>query len=455
MENYPVAKTIIIGGGPGGYEAALVARQLSVDVTLVEADAIGGSAVLTDVVPSKGLVNIAANRLNYRETPEFTHDLPAIDIRNANERLLQLAASQSFDISQRLQSAGVEVIRGTAKVLSANDVEITTADSITSLSADALLVATGAHPRQLPSSNCDGVRILNWKQLYSLQVLPEHLIVIGSGVTGAEFASAYAALGSKVTLVSSRRLVLPNEDEDAARVIESIFQKRGITVYNELRAESVVRTEDAVVVSLSNGVDIKGSHCLVAVGSVPNTISLGLDDVGVKCSEQGFIEVDAVSRTNIQGIYAAGDCTGMLMLASVAAMQGRIAMRHAFGQGVQPLDLSTVASTVFTIPEIASVGVSARDAASKNCTFVTLPLKTNARAKMQNVDDGFIKLICHNDSRIVMGAVVVAPAASELIFALSLAVKMRLRVQEVADTLTVYPSLSGSIAEAARQLRVN
>lgn len=450
-----MAKTIIIGGGPGGYEAALVARQLEVDVTLVEADAVGGAAVLTDVVPSKGLVNIAANRLNYLETPEFTHDLREIDITKVNERLIQLATSQSFDISQRLRSAGVEVIKGTAKVLSANDVEITTTESTFPLSADALLVATGAHPRQLPSSICDGIRVLNWKQLYSLQLLPEHLIVIGSGVTGAEFASAYAALGAKVTLVSSRKLVLPNEDEDAARVIESVFQKRGITVFNEVRAENVVSTEDRVIVSLSNGLDVEATHCLIAVGSLPNTLGLGLEEVGVKLSEQGFVEVDAVSRTNIRGIYAAGDCTGTLMLASVAAMQGRIAMRHAFGQSVQPLDLSTVAATVFTIPEIASVGVSARDAADNNCTLVTLPLKTNARAKMQNVDDGFIKLICHNDSRIVMGAVVVAPAASELIFALSLAVKMRLRVEDVADTLTVYPSLSGSIAEAARQLRVN
>lgn len=455
MENDPVGKTIIIGGGPGGYEAALVARQLGVDVTLVEANAVGGSAVLTDVVPSKGLISIAANRLNYLETPEFTYNSAGLDISKTNERVTALAASQSSDILKRLQSANVEVVNARARVIDATEVEINTAEETYRESADAILIATGARPRELSSTVCDGVRVLNWKQLYSLEVLPEHLIVIGSGVTGAEFASAYAALGSEVTLVSSRNLVLPSEDSDAARVISNVFEKRGISVCNNVRALSVTSTSQGVAVELSNGTELQGSHCLVAVGSTPNTADMGLLEAGVHLNGQGFVEVDSISRTNIRGIYAAGDCTGTMMLASVAAMQGRIAMRHAFGQSVQPLDLPTVAATVFTIPEIASVGVSAAEAQAQNCIDLLLPLKTNARAKMQNLDDGFIKLICHNDTRIVMGAVVVAPSASELIFALSLAVKMRLRVEDLADTLTVYPSLSGSIAEAARQLRVN
>lgn len=455
MENDPVAKTIIIGGGPGGYEAALVARQLGVDVTLVEANAVGGSAVLTDVVPSKGLISIAANRLNYLETPEFTYNSAGLDISKTNERVTALAASQSSDILKRLQSANVEVVNARARVIDATEVEINTAEETYRESADAILIATGARPRELSSTVCDGVRVLNWKQLYSLEVLPEHLIVIGSGVTGAEFASAYAALGSEVTLVSSRNLVLPSEDSDAARVISNVFEKRGISVCNNVRALSVTSASQGVAVELSNGTELQGSHCLVAVGSTPNTADMGLLEAGVHLNGQGFVEVDSISRTNIRGIYAAGDCTGTMMLASVAAMQGRIAMRHAFGQSVQPLDLPTVAATVFTIPEIASVGVSAAEAQAQNCIDLLLPLKTNARAKMQNLDDGFIKLICHNDTRIVMGAVVVAPSASELIFALSLAVKMRLRVEDLADTLTVYPSLSGSIAEAARQLRVN
>lgn len=450
-----MAKTIIIGGGPGGYEAALVARQLGIEVTLVESQGIGGSAVLTDVVPSKGLINIAANLVNYLQTPEFESSRREFDFAKTNQRLIAMASAQSSDIKERLIKAGVDVIEGSAKLVSAAEVEIQTSSETARVSADAILLATGARPRELPGTTTDGIRILNWKHIYSLKELPQHLVVIGSGVTGAEFASAFSALGSKVTLVSSRKLVLPSEDQDAAKVIEDVFQRRGIQVRNEVRAKRVESDTHGVRVELSNGESIEASHCLIAVGSLPNTENLGLDAANVALDSRGFIQVDQVSRTKVRGIYAAGDCTGTLMLASVAAMQGRIAMRHAFGQTVSPLEIPTVAATVFTTPEIASVGISAEAAESHNCVQLRLPFRTNARAKMQNMDDGFVKLICHKDSRIVMGAVVVAPAASELIFALSLAVKQRLRVEDIADTLTVYPSLSGSIAEVARQLRAD
>ena len=204
----------------------------------------------------------------------------------------------------------------------------------------------------------DGERILTWRQVYSLTELPEHLIVIGSGVTGAEFASAYTEMGVMVTLVSSRDRVLPSEDADAAAVIEKVFSARGSVLAKQARAKSVKREGDGVVVTLEDGREIRGSHALMTVGAVPNTADMGLAEVGVEVGRGGFIEVDKVSRTSVSGIYAAGDCTGVLMLASVAAMQGRIAMWHALGEGVAPLRLKTVCSNVFTHPEIATVGYS-------------------------------------------------------------------------------------------------
>ncbi len=221
-----------------------------------------------------------------------------------------------------------------------------------------MLLATGAHPRVLPTAVPDGERILTWHQIYDLDAFPEELIVVGSGVTGAEFAGAYQALGSQVTLVSSRDRVLPGEDADAAAVVESVFRRRGMTVVNNARATAVTRTADGVLVSLADGSTVSGSHCLMAVGSVPNTADLGLEEAGVRVSAAGYVEVDRVSRTSATGVYAAGDCTGLLMLASVAAMQGRIAMWHALGEAVRPLRLSMVAANVFTDPEIAAVGIS-------------------------------------------------------------------------------------------------
>jgi dihydrolipoamide dehydrogenase len=300
----------------------------------------------------------------------------------------------------------------------------------------------------------DGERILTWEQVYDLTELPSHLVVVGSGVTGAEFASAYLALGAEVTLVSSRDRVLPGEDADAAGVLEEVLTRRGMHVLSRSRMASVARNGDAVRVTLTDGRTVDGSHCILALGSVPNTADLGLEEAGIATDETGFVTVDRVSRTTARGVYAAGDCTGVLMLASVAAMQGRIAMWHFLGDAVGPLDLKTVSSNVFTAPEIATVGWSQEevDAGEIEARSVMLPLAGNARAKMQGVRDGFVKLFCRPGTGIVVGGVVVAPRASELIHPVSIAVAQSLTADQLAQAFTVYPSISGSVAEAARRL---
>jgi NAD(P)H dehydrogenase (quinone) len=455
-----VARMVILGGGPGGYEAALVAAQIGAEVTLVDRDGIGGSAVLTDVVPSKALITVAdvmdevtdSRALGVR----FDGDV-SVDLDVVNQRLKTLASAQSADVEAHLLGDGVRVVRGVGRLDGPDRVVAELAEGGAEVcEADAVLIATGAHPRQLDAARPDGERILSWTQLYDLDHLPEELIVVGSGVTGAEFAGAYQALGSHVTLVSSRDRVLPGEDADAAEVLEEVFARRGMEVLPRSRAVAATRTERGVAVDLEDGRTIHGSHVLMAVGSVPNTEGIGLAEAGVELDDRGFVTVDRVSRTSARGVYAAGDCTGVLMLASVAAMQGRIAVKHALGEGVQPLDLSVVASNVFTDPEIATVGVTQRqvDSGAVNVAQVKLPLATNARAKMQEFHDGFVKLFCRVGTGIVVGGVVVAPRASELIHPVSLAVRLGLNVDQVADAFTVYPSLSGSVAEAARQLHL-
>jgi dihydrolipoamide dehydrogenase len=456
-DNSSVTNVVIIGGGPGGYEAALVASQLGADVTLIERDGIGGAAVLTDVVPSKALIAVAEAAIDTKGSSAIgVHATNVtIDIADVNSRLKKWAVTQSSDIHQRLTLQGVTVLSGTAELIDSGNVKANLVDgSEVRLAAEVVLLATGARPRELPSAVIDGERILNWKQLYEFTELPSELIVVGSGVTGAEFAGAYQALGSQVTLVSSRDQVLPGEDSEAAKVVQDVFANRGMKVLSQSRAVQVTRTESGVAVELATGEIVNGSHCLMAVGSLPNTENLGLAQVGIKTNEVGFIDVDKVSRTSVRGIYAAGDCTGVMMLASVAAMQGRIAMWHALGDAVHPLNLETVSSNVFTDPEIATVGVSQADvdSGSEQANVFNLPLATNARAKMQGISEGFVKIFCRPDTGVIVGGVVVAPKASELIFSIALAVEHRLTVDQMSQTITVYPSLSGSIAEAARQL---
>ncbi|MGJ9424154.1 NAD(P)H-quinone dehydrogenase [Aeromicrobium sp. CF3.5] len=447
----------IIGGGPGGYEAALVASRLGGQVTLIERDGVGGSTVLTDCVPSKTLIATSDLMTDVGASAELGVKVPSAvrpDLDAVNKRVLRLALAQSADIAQRLETSNVTVLIGTARIVDSSTVVCSTSDGEQTLATDAILVATGAHPRVSSEAQPDGERILTWEQVYTLRDVPEHMIVVGSGVTGAEFASAYNGLGAEVTLVSSRDQVLPGEDADAAAVIENVFTRRGMTVLDQSRMQSVERVGDRVVVTLTDGRTVEGSHCLLALGSIPNTADLGLVEAGVDLDDRGFVDVDRVSRTSVRGIYAAGDCTGVLMLASVAAQQGRIAMAHLLGDAVRPLDLATVASNVFTSPEIATVGVSQQqvDGGDIAAEMAMLPLTSNPRAKMQGVHDGFVKLFARPGVGTIIGGVVVGPRASELIHAVSLAVTATLTVDQFADSFTVYPSLSGSIGEAARRL---
>lgn len=456
-----VTRVAILGGGPGGYEAALVAAQLGAEVTVVDRDGIGGSAVLTDCVPSKTLIATAEVVTETQGSDELGVEIGAdgvgVDLRKVNTRVRSLALAQSADTQAALEKAGVRILTGAGRLAPGDRVLVDgAAGGSEEFVADIALIATGARPRVLADAVPDGERILSWEQVYDLDALPERLIVVGSGVTGAEFASAYNALGADVVLVSSRDRVLPGEDADAAHVLEDVLARRGLTLLSKSRASAVRRQGDGVLVTLSDGRTIEGSHCLMAVGSVPNTEGIGLEECGVALTDGGYVKVDRVSRTSARGVYAAGDCTGVLMLASVAAMQGRTAMWHALGDAVSPLDLKTVASNVFTSPEIATVGWSqaAVDAGEIDARAVKLPLATNARAKMQGIHDGFVKLFCRPGTGIVVGGVVVAPRASELIHPISLAVEASLTVDQVAHAFTVYPSLSGSVAEAARRLHL-
>jgi NAD(P)H dehydrogenase (quinone) len=460
-------RIVIIGGGPGGYEAALVAAEHGADVTVVSREGLGGNSVLWDCVPSKALIVSAeamgwlqsAHRLGVRSSSGA--DLAAaaaVDLGCVMDRVRDLGLNQSADIGKKVAASGVRIVEGVARLSGANAVEVETPDGATSaLPADIVLIATGSRPRTLPFSRPDGERVFTSRELFDLRVLPERLVVVGSGATGAEYAHAFARFGAEVHLVSSRDQILPSEDPDAAAVIEEVFERRGMIIHRRQRAMDMERSADGVRVRVEgpDGGDwIEASHALYCIGQVPSSQRLGLEAVGVELDDRGAIPVDGVSRTNVRTIYAAGDVTGRVMLASTAAMQGRNAMWHALGQAVAPLRWDAVSACIFTDPEVAAVGMSAEEAESSHIPVRTVALRFagNPRAKMAEWTDGFVKIHAMEGSGTILGGSVVAARASDLIHPISLAVHNRLTVSQLAQTFSIYPSMSGSVQETARLL---
>jgi dihydrolipoamide dehydrogenase len=382
--------------------------------------------------------------------PTYEVDLPTI-----MDRVHDLAQAQSGDIRKRLTAEGAKFVQGTGRIADAHTVEVSEGGQVIErLACDAILIATGSDPRRLATAPTDGEVILSSQDVYRLKEVPERLVVVGAGATGAEYATAFLRFGSHVTFVVSRDRVLPAEDEDAAMVIEEVFRRRGLETVKNARAARVERVGDHAVVHLEDGRTVEGSHVLLTIGQVPQTGGLGLDKVGVHQRDGGGIVVDGVSRTSVPNVYAAGDVTGKLMLASVAAMQGRVAMWHLLGQAVSPLRWDAVAATIFTDPQIATVGLSEQRAARADIEVMVekLPLSSNSRAKMSNLDDGLVKLLARPGSGEIVGGAVVAGYASDLIAPVSVACFNRLTANQLSQAFQIYPSFAGSIQECARLL---
>ncbi len=452
-EDHPL-RLLIIGGGPAGNSAATAAATLGAEVTLVEDTIVGGAAHLWDCIPSKAMVASSmrlaairgASRLGVTEPGDVS-----IDMKRLGEHLDGITGTLGSGVVDMLESQGVDIVRGRARFVGLHRAEAVTGDGTITIDFDAALVATGSRPFVPDWADVDGERILTTRHAYHLGELPEHLVVVGSGVSGVEMVHIFSSLGAEVTLLVSRHHVLPHRDAEVATVLEEDFLARGVTLLKGSRAAAAEVEDDGVSVTTEDGRTVRGSHCLLAVGSVPNTEDLGLDAAGIELTGSGHIPVDEYQRTEVPHVYAAGDVTGQLPLSSVAAMQGRKIARHVTGHEVKPLDYRKVAQAIFTEPEIASVGLEEVDAAAegRKVRITKVPFAANPRALIQGNPLGFAKVISDPATRIVLGGTVVGHHASELIAPIALAVTARLHVDMLVETLMVHPSLTESISEAA------
>jgi dihydrolipoamide dehydrogenase len=447
---------VIIGGGPAGVQAATHAARLGADVTIVERDVVGGAANLWDCIPSKAMIATGGvMSLSRRaETMGLTDMQPALDLDGLRARMQRISEGLNQSACQLLESQGVRIVAGTARMKGPHELVAETEGGIEELSADAVLVSTGSRPRIPDWSHPDGERVLTTRQAYPPPDLPSHLIVIGSGVTGVEFVHMFRSFGSDVTLIVSRQQVLPQKDPEVAATLENDFLRRGVKLFKGARAVAIVRAGDEVTVECDDGRRATGSHALLAIGSEPNSDGLGLDEAGVVVDPGGYVPVNQHCQSNVKHIYAAGDVSGKLPLASVAFMQGRKVAEHVMGLHTREhrhLDYDKAASAIFTEPEIADVGLAEADAFAigRKIRVTKVPFAANARALIDGDPRGFVKIVSDPATGVVLGGSIVGNSAAELISVIALAVTANLKVSDIVESLLVHPALAEALADAA------
>jgi len=449
-------RLVIIGGGPAGNQAATYAARLGAEVTLIERDVIGGAAHLWDCIPSKTMIATGGAIAFSRRMTGMGLDssVAAVDTEGLRKRVTTITERLEGGVTSLLSSQKVRMIMGSARLCGPNSVAVETAEGFEEIPADAILIASGSRPRIPDFCQPDGDRILTTRQCYPPPAIPDHLVIVGSGVTGVEFVHMFSSLGSKVTLIVSRQQVLPGKDAEVAAVLEADFLQRGVTLLKGARASAVERTGDGVKVSCDDGRVVLGSHVLLAIGSVPNTDELGLETAGVQLDPGGYIPINHHCQSNVAHVYAAGDVSGKLPLSSVASMQGRKVAEHVMGLHTldhRHLDYDKAAAAIFTEPEIADVGLAEADAFAmgRKIRVTKVPFAASAKAWINNDPRGFVKILSDPATGEVLGGSIVGRHAAELISVIALAVTANLRVGDIVDSLLVHPALSEALAEAA------
>ncbi len=446
---------VIIGGGPAGNQAATHAARFGAEVTLVERDIVGGAAHLWDCIPSKAMIATggALRQINEAQGMGLAEARGTLDFPALRSRIDTIEERLRHSVVDLLESQGVNLVSGMGRLKGPHEVVVDTADGLLELDADVVVLSTGSRPRVPEWATVDGHRVLTTRDAYPPPELPEHLVVIGSGVTGVEFVHMFSSFGSQVTLIVSRQQVLPQKDAEVAAALEEDFLERGVKLLKGARAVGIDVEGDGVVVRCDDGRVAKGSHALLAIGSLPNSEGLGLDDAGV-VHEGGYVVVNHNCQSSVPHIYAAGDLSGKLPLSSVAAMQGRKIAEHAMGLHVGPhrhLDYDKAASAIFTVPEIADVGLAEADAFAegRKIRVTKVPFSANAKALIENDPRGFVKIVSDPATGVVLGGSIVGRHAAELISVIALAVTAGLRVTDIVESLLVHPALAEALADAA------
>jgi dihydrolipoamide dehydrogenase len=446
---------VVIGGGPGGYVAAIRGRQLGMRVALVEKEKLGGVCLNWGCIPTKSLLRNAEvlGLLTEGKTFGFSFDQSSlkIDYRVAQKRSRQVSERLSKGVEMLMKKKGIDLYPGHATLKSPRQVEIQPIGEV--LEGRNIVIATGSLPQTLPGLNADGQKILNWRHALELTQLPETMIIVGAGAIGMEFAHLWNRFGVNITVVELLPAVLPWADSDISAEVTKRFERRGIRIMTGTRVEGAQTGPKGVTLILSRGgkrEKLTGDTALIAVGIIPNSGDLGLEGLGVTL-KKGFVEIDAMMRTNIPGIYAIGDVTGKLPLAHVASAQGMTAMEAIAERQPDSLNYQTMPRCCYCHPEVACIGLTEKEALEKGhkVKIGTFPFLGNGKALGLAETSGFAKVISDPAYDEILGIHIVGPHATEVLAAPTGMISVEATVEELARVVFPHPSLSEAIKEAA------
>ena len=448
-QRYDVA---VIGGGPGGYPAAIKAAQLGLKTALIEEKELGGTCLNRGCIPSKALIANARKWQHMRRAADYGIEIDGKVSFNYGKMAQQkdrAVGKVRGGLASLIDRNGISRFRGFGKFLSPREIKINGPDSAI-IEAERVIIATGSEPRNVAAFPCDHERIYDSTSLLGITELPESLVIIGGGIIGMEFASLYNTFGVKVTVLEMMPSILPMEPTSVSAILAEISKKRGIDIRTSVVVESVTPHDHGVVVRLNDGTTIEAERALISVGRRLNSDKIGLEKIGVLVDEQGIVKVDATMETTVPGIYAVGDIASRWWLAHVATHQGIVAATNAAG-GSARMHYNAVPSVIFTDPEVGTVGYSLEEAIKQgyDATIGGFPFHALGKAQATGDTEGFAQVVIDKETRQVLGAQVVGHEAGTLIAEMAIAITNEMTVESITETIHAHPTLAEIWLEAA------
>jgi dihydrolipoamide dehydrogenase len=443
----------VLGGGPGGYVAAIRAAKLGVKTMVIEKENLGGVCLNWGCIPTKALYYVAQTIDEIKKADIFGINIACVslDFKKAMDRKDKVVIAQRQGLAFHFKKNNVELVKGNGKLISSNKILVTGENGQeVEITAKNIIIATGSHAANVPPFNLEDEGIIDNIGILSLTAIPRSLLIIGGGVIGSEFANIFSTFGSSVTIVEMLPRILSTEDIEVSKVIAKAFGKKGVNVFTNSVIEEVKKDKGNFFCKIKDGDEIIADKVLISVGRRPNSTGIGLEEIGITIDERGFIKTDSHLRTNIPNIYAVGDVNGGLQLAHVASDEGKIAAENIAGKD-KSMDYRVIPWAVFTSPEIGTVGLNEEQARSKgiNVCFGLFPFSNSGKAFITGETEGFIKIVTDKDSGEILGAQMVGPRCSDLVHEVAVAMKGEMVVDTLAETVHSHPTLSEAVMEAA------